>query len=146
MLKAFSVYNAEVGYCQGMGFITATLLMYMEEEDAFWGLVRLCDAYGMSGLFKPGFPALSQCFTIFNSLLEGFLPSLAEHLQENGVNVDLYCPQWFLTLFIVTLPFALVLRVWDIFLYEGMVGIFLVAISLLKIYECMYSELRELCL
>lgn len=135
VLKAFSVYNADVGYCQGMGFITAMLLMYMEEEDAFWGLVRLCDAYGMSGLFKPGFPGLNQCFTIFNTMLDGFLPALAEHLRDSGVNVDMYCPQWFLTLFIVTLPFALVLRVWDIFLYEGMVGIFLVAISLLKIYE-----------
>ncbi len=31
--QAYAVYNPNVGYCQGMGFITGLLLMYMEEED-----------------------------------------------------------------------------------------------------------------
>lgn len=31
----------EVGYCQGMSQITALLLIYMNEEDAFWALVKL---------------------------------------------------------------------------------------------------------
>lgn len=31
----------EVGYCQGMSQITALLLMFMNEEDAFWALVKL---------------------------------------------------------------------------------------------------------
>ena len=32
VLKAYSVFNKEIGYCQGMGFVTALLLMYLEEE------------------------------------------------------------------------------------------------------------------
>eukprot|EP00742_Colponemidia_sp_Colp-10_P004044 GILJ01004314.1.p1 GENE.GILJ01004314.1~~GILJ01004314.1.p1 ORF type:complete len:159 (-),score=16.76 GILJ01004314.1:7-483(-) len=36
VLKAYSLYNSEVGYCQGMGFITGLLLLYMSEEDCFW--------------------------------------------------------------------------------------------------------------
>jgi len=32
VLKAYSVYNKAIGYCQGMGFISALLLMYMPEE------------------------------------------------------------------------------------------------------------------
>lgn len=35
------IYLQEVGYCQGMSQITALLLMYMNEEDAFWALVKL---------------------------------------------------------------------------------------------------------
>ena len=31
-LKAYSVYDKRVGYCQGMGFIIALLLLYMTEE------------------------------------------------------------------------------------------------------------------
>lgn len=30
--RAYSLYNPEVGYCQGMGFITALMLCYMPEE------------------------------------------------------------------------------------------------------------------
>lgn len=32
MLAAYSVYNTEVGYCQGMSEIAALLLMYLNEE------------------------------------------------------------------------------------------------------------------
>ena len=32
VLAAYSMYNTEVGYCQGMSQIAALLLMYMSEE------------------------------------------------------------------------------------------------------------------
>ena len=35
VLTAYSVYKPEVGYCQGMGFITAMFLMFMPEEVFF---------------------------------------------------------------------------------------------------------------
>ena len=31
----------QVGYVQGMGFVSAILLRYMDEESAFWTLVAL---------------------------------------------------------------------------------------------------------
>lgn len=48
---AYSVYNQEVGYCQGMSQIAALLLMYMDEEDAFWALSALMadTKYAMHG-------------------------------------------------------------------------------------------------
>ena len=41
VLRAYAVYDREVGYCQGMGFLAALFLMYMTEEDAFWLLVAV---------------------------------------------------------------------------------------------------------
>ena len=41
MLSAYSVYNPEVGYCQGMNFVAALLLLTASEEDVFWMLVTL---------------------------------------------------------------------------------------------------------
>lgn len=38
VLGAYSIYNLEIGYCQGMSQIVALLLMYLTEEDAFWAL------------------------------------------------------------------------------------------------------------
>ena len=32
VLAAYSMYNTEVGYCQGMSQIAAILLMYLDEE------------------------------------------------------------------------------------------------------------------
>lgn len=41
MNVCLAVCLQEVGYCQGMSQITALLLIYMNEEDAFWALVKL---------------------------------------------------------------------------------------------------------
>lgn len=51
VLAAYSMYNMEVGYCQGMSVLAGLLLLYMDEEDAFWGLsVLLADKkYTMHG-------------------------------------------------------------------------------------------------
>lgn len=35
------LFPQEVSYCQGMSQIAAILLMYLNEEDAFWALSQL---------------------------------------------------------------------------------------------------------
>lgn len=39
VLRAYSYYDREVGYCQGMNFIAGMFLTFMTEEEAFWMLV-----------------------------------------------------------------------------------------------------------
>lgn len=38
VLVAYSMYNSEVGYCQGMSTLAGMLLMYFGEEETFWAL------------------------------------------------------------------------------------------------------------
>ena len=72
VLAAYSMYNMEVGYCQGMSVLAGLLLLYMDEEDAFWGLsVLLADKkYTMHGL------RLSRKYNIkkyFSSILNTYI-------------------------------------------------------------------------
>lgn len=39
VLRAYSVYDRDVGYCQGMNFIAGMFLTFMSEEESFWLLV-----------------------------------------------------------------------------------------------------------
>jgi hypothetical protein len=82
VLKAYAVYNPNVGYCQGMGFIAGLLLMYMGEEDVFWLLVRLCQDYQLEPLFLPDLPGLERCTYILDGLMAAFLPSINKHLKK----------------------------------------------------------------
>ena len=43
VLLGYSVRNPSVGYCQSMNFITAVLLLYLDEEQAFWVLAALIE-------------------------------------------------------------------------------------------------------
>eukprot|EP01102_Stenamoeba_stenopodia_P022940 TRINITY_DN9749_c0_g1_i2.p1 TRINITY_DN9749_c0_g1~~TRINITY_DN9749_c0_g1_i2.p1 ORF type:complete len:262 (+),score=35.53 TRINITY_DN9749_c0_g1_i2:821-1606(+) len=134
-LKAFSVYDPSVGYCQGMGFIAAVLLLYMTEEDAFWLLGRLCSDYNMKGLFEPGFPLLHKCFQVLEQLMELFLPRLAAHFANESIVTSTYATSWFSTLFTYTLDFSLVLRIWDMVLAEGLRTVYRIALGLLKLLQ-----------
>ena len=50
----------------------------------------------------------------------------------NGVDPALYMIEWFMCVFCRTLPWPTVLRVWDMFLCEGVKILFKVALVLLK--------------
>uniref|UniRef100_A0ACB8FMM3 Uncharacterized protein n=1 Tax=Sphaerodactylus townsendi TaxID=933632 RepID=A0ACB8FMM3_9SAUR len=78
---AYSIYNTEVGYCQGMSQITALLLMYMNEEDAFWALVKLLSGpkHAMHGFFVPGFPKLLRFQEHHDKIMKKCLSKLKQH-------------------------------------------------------------------
>lgn len=122
VLKACSVYDHSIGYVQGMGFLAGLLLLYMSEEDAFWTLVALLKGHGrapLEGLYQAGLPLLHQYTYQFGELVRERLPTLAAHLQAQGVEAPTYCSQWFLTAFAYTLPFEHLVRVWDVFMFSG---------------------------
>jgi len=132
VLKAYSLHDEQVGYCQGMGFPAGLFLMYMTEEEAFWMLhcIARGEKYLLSGMWSPGFPLLFQCFYQFSALLKKYCPKLSAHLlgQEIPIVPELYATHWFMTLFSYNLPFDVVLRIWDILLAEGPKIIFRLAI------------------
>jgi hypothetical protein len=53
VLRAYAAYDPDVGYCQGMNFLAALLLMYLpREEDAFGALVMLMFEQGLRHLYS----------------------------------------------------------------------------------------------
>lgn len=43
VLKAYTIYNPTVGYCQAQAPVAAFLLLHMPAEQAFWCYVSICD-------------------------------------------------------------------------------------------------------
>ncbi|XP_030004872.1 USP6 N-terminal-like protein isoform X3 [Sphaeramia orbicularis] len=121
VLTAYSMYNTEVGYCQGMSQITALLLIYMNEEDAFWALVKLLSGqrHTMHGFFVPGFPKLMRFQEHHDRILKKMIPKLKQHLDSQEVYTSLYTMKWFFQCFLDRTPFTLTLRIWDIYILEG---------------------------
>ena len=148
ILHAYAVYDPRVGYCQGMGFIAATLLTQMKEAEAFWAFVVLMrhEKYLLCDMFLPGFPKTQQGFRILTVLLERFSPRLAQHLEAECVNVSYFASRWLMTLFSNVFPVSRVLRVWDLFLVEGWKVMFRVSLALLLMEEesLLQMEMEEL--
>ncbi|XP_051234752.1 USP6 N-terminal-like protein isoform X2 [Dicentrarchus labrax] len=150
VLSAYSVYNTEVSYCQGMSQIAALLLMYMNEEDAFWALSQLLtdQKHGMHGFFVPGFPKLQRFQTHHDQIISKLVPKLKKHLDREQMSAGIYSTKWFLQCFIDRTPFTLTLRLWDIFILEGERLLTAMSYTILKIHKkrllkMSLEELRE---
>ncbi|XP_044593571.1 rab GTPase-activating protein 1-like isoform X2 [Cotesia glomerata] len=129
--KAYAVYDEEVGYCQGLSFLVASLLLHMPEEQAFCVLVKLMYDYGLRDLYKDRFDNLHMRFYQLNRLMEDQLPELYKHFCDRGVETHMFAAQWFLTLFTARFPLYLVFHILDVFLLQGLDTLFQVAIALL---------------
>ncbi|KAI9485147.1 rab-GTPase-TBC domain-containing protein [Zychaea mexicana] len=144
VLKAYSLYDAHVGYCQGLAFLVGPLLMNMPEQQAFCVFVRLMETYEMRTMFTLNMEGLQLRLYQFTSLLSQILPELSDHLAEHAVHPPMYASQWFLTLFAYAFPIPLVMRIYDIIFAEGAAEtIMRVAIAMLKHAQEELLEMTE---
>jgi len=130
VLKAYSVMRPEVGYCQAQAPLASVLLMHQPAEEAFWTLVQLCD-YFLPGYFAPGLEAIQLHGDMLQALLKKYYPSAFKLLKKHKIEPTLYMTEWFMCLYARTLPWPIVLRVWDMFMCEGIRVIFKVAIVMI---------------
>ncbi|XP_005009700.1 USP6 N-terminal-like protein isoform X1 [Anas platyrhynchos] len=148
VLAAYSIYNTEVGYCQGMSQITALLLMYMNEEDAFWALVKLLSGpkHAMHGFFIPGFPKLLRFQEHHDKILKKFLSKLKQHLDSQEMSTSFYTTKWFFQCFLDRTPFTLSLRLWDIYILEGERVLTAMSYTIMKLHRkhLMKLQMEEL--
>jgi hypothetical protein len=134
VLRAYSLYDTEVGYCQGMNYIAAMFLTFLSEEKAFWLLVVVMNdqPYRLRDLFGEDMSGAHEVLYIAEKLLAQFLPKLAKHLEAESIHVSMFVTPWLLTVYTSTFPFDLVARVWDCFLVEGWKVLYRVMLSLLE--------------
>ncbi|KAL4073899.1 rab-GTPase-TBC domain-containing protein [Scleroderma citrinum] len=135
VLKAYSLYDTQVGYCQGLPFVAAVLLLNMPDEQAFCLLVRLMHSYDLRGHFLPEMPKLQLRLVRqyqFDRLVEEMLPVLHVHFLRQGVKSSMFCSQWFLTLFSYRFPLEIVFRIYDTCLASGIEAIFAFSLGLLQ--------------
>ncbi|KAF5317172.1 hypothetical protein D9611_003965 [Ephemerocybe angulata] len=142
VLKAYSLYDTQVGYCQGLPFVVAILLLNMPDEEAFSLLVRLMHVYDLRGHFLPEMPKLQMRLFQFDRLVEELLPVLHVHFLRQGIKSTMYCSQWFLTMFSYRFPLEIVFRIYDSCLANGIEAIFSFSIQLLRKNEARLLKMK----
>ncbi|XP_017659657.1 PREDICTED: TBC1 domain family member 1 isoform X5 [Lepidothrix coronata] len=131
ILKAYSLLDQEVGYCQGLSFVAGVLLLHMSEEDAFKMLKFLMFDMGLRKQYRPDMTILQIQMYQLSRLLHDYHRDLYSHLEEHEIGPSLYAAPWFLTMFASQFPLGFVSRVFDMLFLQGSEAIFKVALSLL---------------
>jgi len=146
VLTAFSLYSPNIGYCQSLNYIVGILLLFMEEEKAFWMLVTIVHDYLPENMYDVTMEGSNVDQAVLMSLIMRKMPEIWNKMN-GGVNYDieksdgnmptitLVTSHWFLTLYINILPIETLLRVWDCFFYEGNKILFRVALAIFRLNE-----------
>ncbi|KAI8908056.1 rab-GTPase-TBC domain-containing protein [Gorgonomyces haynaldii] len=110
ILKAYSIYDADVGYCQGLPFIV--------EEQAFCLLTAVMTHYNFRPFYTTKMLGLQLYNYYFDQLMHEKFPETSQHLKKQDIQSSMYASQWFMTVFAYRFPLELVFRIWDIILGE----------------------------
>lgn len=118
LLRAYSLHNPRIGYCQGMNLITASLLLICAtSEDCFWLLVTIIDYILPSGYFDHNLLVARADQVVLREFVAEVLPKLDARLSDLGVVLEACTFHWFLSLYTGVLTGGEALyRVWDVIL------------------------------
>jgi len=143
VLKAFSLYDESVGYCQGLSFVAALLLMKVPDEQAFYILARLLKGHDLRSFYTEDMRGVQLRMYQMNRLIQQLFPAMYKHLEELEVKTSLMLIPWFMTAFAYQLPLAIAFRVMNALLLEGIPAFFRIALSLLLMCEADIMSLDE---
>lgn len=83
---------------------------------------------------------MKQRVVIFKQILGHNLQDLCFHFEDEGIQPNLYLYEWFMSIFSKSLNLNLILRVWDMIIFEGIHTLYKTAIAILQLLE---EELLE---
>ncbi|KAF6340437.1 small G protein signaling modulator 3 [Rhinolophus ferrumequinum] len=135
VLRALAWLYPEIGYCQGTGMVAACLLLFLEEEDAFWMMCAIIEDLLPASYFSTTLLGVQTDQRVLRHLIVQYLPRLDKLLQEHDIELSLITLHWFLTAFASVVPVRLLLRLWDLLFYDGSRVLFQTTLGMLRLKE-----------
>ena len=135
VLIAFSNYNSEIGYTQGMNNIIGFLLKVtkFDEKKAFDLAVLILDK--IKGYFIKDFPLLKENLIKFNNEFIRRNNKLYNHFKEHDIPDELWISKWLQTLFTINFSFNEICRLWDSLIVYGFNFIIYLSLSIISFAE-----------
>lgn len=101
VLYCYSHVDPEVEYTQGIGFLAGMLLVYMDEENAYYCLVSLMMGKKINhrAYFLDFFPRLQRVNAMLFLLIKKKCPEIIELFGNEPNSLSVFTTRWFLTSF-----------------------------------------------
>ncbi|KAJ3320070.1 hypothetical protein HDV06_005720 [Boothiomyces sp. JEL0866] len=141
VLTAFSWRNPAIGYAQALNIISAVLLLYLREEDAFWLLCNFSFTLGviverlLPDHYTKTLVGSVVDQAVFTQLVAQHLPNLSAHLNKLQLDLSTFSVPWFLCLYLNSVSLHIAIKFLDSFFLQGPKFLFWVAVGVLKVNE-----------
>ncbi|KAJ3330223.1 hypothetical protein HDU76_006176 [Blyttiomyces sp. JEL0837] len=134
VLTAYSWRNPSIGYAQALNIISAVLLLYLREEDAFWMLCIIVERL-LPDHYTRTLVGSVVDQSVFTSLVATHLPALAAHMNKMYMDLGIISVPWFVCLFLNSVSLHVSVKFLDGFFLDGPKFQFWIALAILKVNE-----------
>ena len=137
ILKTSVMLNEDGCYCQGMNFVGAFIIKICEdEEESFYFLMGLFKNTDYRSIFMKDLSQLRLYFSVFEEILNLYIPTLYSYFNENRVVANYYLSAWFIALFTSLVnrdqKLDAFLKIFDLFIIDGWKAIFNISMDILR--------------
>ncbi|XP_017773688.1 PREDICTED: small G protein signaling modulator 3 homolog [Nicrophorus vespilloides] len=143
ILRGIAWLYPDIGYCQGTGMIAASLLLLLEEEDTFWIMVTIVEDLLPASYYSSTLIGIQADQRVLRTLIGSYLPAIDETLKNHDIELSLITMHWFLTLFANVVHMKILLRIWDMFFFNGSIVLFQITLGMLKMKEPQMKTLEN---
>ncbi|KAI6187571.1 RUN and TBC1 domain-containing protein 3 [Aphelenchoides besseyi] len=145
VLTALAYFYPELGYCQGMGTVVATLLLVCDEVDTFWMMCKLIENYLPSNFYGDNLLGLQAEVKLLEHLIDLHMPEIGEKIRNSDTEISIILANWLLTLAASVVPIRILLRIWDMVFQQGISALYRAILSMFKMNEelMLNSDLEE---
>eukprot|EP00397_Hematodinium_sp_SG-2012_P010642 GEMP01010763.1.p1 GENE.GEMP01010763.1~~GEMP01010763.1.p1 ORF type:complete len:380 (+),score=50.62 GEMP01010763.1:141-1280(+) len=155
VLRALAAHYPKVGYVQGMNIICGQLLIFMDEDMAFWCMVRIFSGspnsrhpwdLGLLHYYSPNMELLFCDLEILKQLILSRKKAAAAlgAILKHDLSLDQFFVKWFLTFTAGAIPSDTTFRIWDSFFVEGIKVIFRIIVVLLERHKDEFVAAKDL--
>lgn len=132
VLQAYLSMVPDIQYTRGLAVVASQLLMQSPEEDAFWTFVSLMDSH-LRPYFSRSNVQLDVDASLFLKALEINDPAVSKRIfVDMAIQPMAICRPWFCYVFTDSFTSDYLLRIWDVFLFEGVTVLFRVGLAIVS--------------
>uniref|UniRef100_A0A7S2S3E1 Rab-GAP TBC domain-containing protein n=1 Tax=Rhizochromulina marina TaxID=1034831 RepID=A0A7S2S3E1_9STRA len=148
LLCAFAVSHSAVGYCQGLNYVAAMLLIVTQADSCGADVALEIFAAAVchvQSVFIAGVPGFKRAIQILEDLVALHLPGLSRHFDEAGLSLQMVASPWVHCLFThPTVPLQLSMHIFELYLVLGCEAIVRMALALLEYHAGELMRLEQL--